>query len=46
MMPTISNQLAMLIAGAIAKEQMQQQSGAMRSARAAAEILIARSLTE
>ncbi|MEE7626051.1 TetR/AcrR family transcriptional regulator [Methylobacter sp. Wu8] len=41
----LANQLAMLIAGAIAKEQMQQQSGAMRSARAAAEILIAHSLT-
>lgn len=40
----LSRQLAMLIAGAIVREQMQRQSGAMRTARAVAEILIERSL--
>ena len=42
----LSKQLSMLIAGAMVREQMQKQSGAMRTAAAAAEILIANSLTE
>ncbi len=36
----LSKQLSMLIAGAMVREQMQRQSGAMRSARSAAEVLI------
>ena len=42
----LASQLSMLIAGAIVREQMQKQSGAMHTAKAAAEILIAKSLAE
>lgn len=41
----LSKQLSMLIGGAMVREQMQRQSGAMQTARAAAEILIDNSLT-
>ncbi|AMK76870.1 MULTISPECIES: TetR/AcrR family transcriptional regulator [Methylomonas] len=41
----LSQQLAMLISGAIVSEQMRRQSGAMRIASAAAKILIEQSLT-
>ncbi|WKJ90687.1 TetR/AcrR family transcriptional regulator [Methylomonas montana] len=40
----LSKQLAMLISGAIVSEQMRRESGAMRTASAAAEILIENSL--
>jgi AcrR family transcriptional regulator len=36
----LANQLAMLIAGAMVKEQVQKETGAMRSAHRAAQILI------
>jgi AcrR family transcriptional regulator len=42
----LSQQLAMLISGAIVSEQMRRQSGAMRIVSAAAEILIAKSLAD
>ena len=42
----LASQLSMLIAGAIVREQMQKHSGAMRTATAAAEILIEKSLAE
>ncbi len=42
----LASQLSMLIAGAIVREQMQKQSGAMRTATAAAEILIGKSMAE
>ena len=42
----LSKQLAMLISGAIVSEQMRRESGAMRTASAAAEILIENSLAE
>ena len=42
----LASQLSMLIAGAIVREQMQKQSGAMRTATTAAEILIEKSLAE
>ncbi|WP_445367543.1 TetR/AcrR family transcriptional regulator [Methylomonas sp. BW4-1] len=41
----LSRQLAMLISGAIVSEQMRRQSGAMRTASAAANILIEQSLS-
>ncbi len=42
----LSKQLSMLIAGAMVREQMQRQAGgAMRTARAAAEVLIEKSLS-
>ena len=42
----LAQQLAMLISGAIVSEQMQRESGAMRAASAAAEILLANSLKQ
>lgn len=42
----LAKQLAMLISGAIVSEQMRRESGAMRTASAAAEILIENSLAE
>ena len=42
----LASQLSMLIAGAIVREQMQKDSGAMHTATAAAEILIEKSLAE